>query len=562
MDFMFVLVLQDDRVPRVRCFTCQLYPISLYLTLLQTSDLYYNPIHIEDLPIRYIYSRQLQKFEPIPDKCFDFRHLYAAPLFPTDINHRGFPVTVMTPGGWELDPCQVLMYGIHAHYKSNYLPTIKLCAKCEEEAAFMASILNLTLYRDFLDPHISLQFLISVDAESGMAGRMRWDNEVQAFVKYCRPYNRFQSSLWVWLTPFNINVWIGIFLTFVVITTSTRESGKIISKPSRKENISRYITTWLSSSYFLFSLLLREPIRKFSRRYVTFVGLTLIISWAYEGCITTNIIAPAKPFRYENVGQFINSSQKVVVFAARLNLPGHIDAYNPVFFMELKKFGVSGGKVIEKFFHIIRHITTSYIFNYGLGQGKNVSDIGYLDSRIRSIVSSSMERMQIEMNLQKIEGQHDAYKCHQFPFGHVKMAFASFKFALARKAIILHNVLLESGISAYSDRITDNEFRLDSAKIEREAKTNVGRESYILLKHLRAIFELHVTLLSAFIVIFVFEKWVCFPGVLVSSKLLVMRMKLALTKSRQTLKKYFCRRKKQKRFPKRTNISRTWCGGS
>lgn len=160
----------------------------------------------------------------------------------------------------------------------------------------------------------------------GFSSRIRWDDEVQAFVKYCRPYVRFQTSLRVWFTPFDSSVWSGMFLVFLLISSSTGNPGK--NKPLSFFN---YVTTWLSSSSYLFSLLLREPIRNFSRGHVTFVALTLLISGVYEGCITTNIIAPAKPFRYENVGQFINSSQKVVVYSANINLPMSLSETNPYF---------------------------------------------------------------------------------------------------------------------------------------------------------------------------------------------------------------------------------------
>ncbi|OXA48243.1 Glutathione S-transferase F2, partial [Folsomia candida] len=104
---------------------------------------------------------------------------------------------------------------------------------------------------------------------------------------------------------------------FIVIAFATNTQGPTGgSHGCKREMIFKNVKIYLSSFYLLFSLLLREPIRSITAKHATFVLLTLLLSWSYEGCITSNLIAPVKPFRYENVGQFINSSQKVVTYVS------------------------------------------------------------------------------------------------------------------------------------------------------------------------------------------------------------------------------------------------------
>lgn len=279
---------------------------------------------------------------------------------------------------------------------------------------------------------------------------------------------------------------------------------------SSPEKVLIYVTTWLSSSYFLFSLLLREPIRNFTRGYVPFVVLTLLVSWSYEGCIVINIIAPAKPFRYENVGQFVNASQKVVTNSANINLPSYINESSPIFYMELKKFGVVDPKIMKRYFKIVRN--EIFLPDEVLIGWKNLSSLGYLDSRISSFVRISLERWQTYADLRRVQGQRDTLRCNQFPFGHVKMSFSKFAFALERKAIGFHNVFIENGMSAFGDRINFEEFRIYTAKIERvtyQNKTTRGIDGLILLKHLNSIFQLQAVLLSILAVVFLGEKCVC-----------------------------------------------------
>ncbi|OXA45929.1 hypothetical protein Fcan01_19025 [Folsomia candida] len=438
-DFIFILVLGDDNIQKVSCKGCLNYSFSLFLILVETTESNSFDdfsLQIEDLPIRHVYSRQLQKFEPIQDQRFVFHNLYGNPQFSTDTNHHQLPTRIQMPAASFPIKCNVLMDGIRARYKDI---SIRLRTRFMEEVVFLSRTLNSTAIQGSGYGHITLHHLITDMRRFDLETRTIWADEVQMFVIYCRPYVRMQTSLRVWLTPFQTNVWIGILLVFVVITTTNRDPGKIMVSSITKK-FTNYITTWLSSSYFLLSLLLREPVRNFSRAYVPFVALVLLVTWGYEGCITTNIIAPAEPFRYENVGQFINSSQTVVLYSGYLNMPELVNEYNPVFLTELKTFGIAEEKKVRSF-RIIRG--AGHLFDDLIMRWDNISHMGYLDCRTRSFVPVYMERVQIVMDLGKVEGKDDTYKCQQFPFGDAKMSFTSFKFVLARRAMDLHTFLLE-----------------------------------------------------------------------------------------------------------------------
>lgn len=144
-----------------------------------------------------------------------------------------------------------------------------------------------------------------------------------------------------------------------------------------------------------------------------------------------------------------------------------------------------------------------------------------------------MQMMQIEMDLHKVDGPHDTSKCQQFPFGHAQTSFATFKFSLAKKATALHSVVLESGISTYTDRIKYNELRLDLANIKREGmedKTMDGKDAFILLKHLSSIFYLNAALQSVLMLVFVVENRFWHRETRILCKFLKMRVKCGTIK--------------------------------
>lgn len=104
----------------------------------------FDDVQIEDLPIRYVFSRQPQKFQPIPDQSFVFRDLHRSPLFPTDVNHMMLPVTIKIPGLKHFARCHVLMDGIRARYSDR---SVDLCQRFTEEMIFISRALNFTSFQ-------------------------------------------------------------------------------------------------------------------------------------------------------------------------------------------------------------------------------------------------------------------------------------------------------------------------------------------------------------------------------------------------------------------------------
>ncbi|OXA53936.1 hypothetical protein Fcan01_11712 [Folsomia candida] len=529
-EFIFVLIIRSNRVPRMSCwYGCLTFPFSVYLVLIESDGSNpFNHFEIEDIPIRHYYSRQLQKFEPIREE-FAFRQLYKTPLLPTDTDHIGIQVTFMSPGSRNDLLCHLYGHrGIRGYYESqDYSSRIPICHSHLEEIVELAINLNFSLRRVPDMSGITLQFILTEDPPHGLANRYMWKDEVQAFIKYCRPYTRRLTSLKVWLTPFQTPVWVGLLLAFFVISLTTEDlSTAVATSNSTTDKIWSHVTVWLSSSYFLFFLLTREPIRNFTRGHVTFVILTLLLSWGYEGCFTTSLMTPSKPFRYKNVGEFINSSQIVIIHSANLNIAQTIDEKSPVFSTELERHGVAGK---TRSFLIVRN--TKIISDQYLTRWENLSSLGYLDTNVRNMVPVYMERLQMHMDSWKVKGEHETYICDQFPFSHVNTVYTYFKFVLARKAIMLHNAYLQSGILMFQDSINSNAFRIHSAEIARWGKPDKigeGGDGFILLKHLRSLFYLNLAILSGLVIIFMLEirDMIRYTGVLFWYKLMTMRAKL------------------------------------
>lgn len=296
----------------------------------------------------------------------------------------------------------------------------------------------------------------------------------------------------------------------------------------------------LESSYFLFSLLTREPIRNFTQKHVPFVFLALLISTCYECIITGSLIALAKPYRYKDVANFINSSKHVVGFTRNLVLPEDIDKHHPTFVNVLKSHSVPPNRINDSF-HIVT--TFRYIFDEDFLQWGNLSWVGYLDKRVTPTIPLRMKKLQHYADMiYGSKGDSENYICDKFAFGSRTISWAIFGFALARRATQLHVNLLEFGITRHFDDVLLNFAELELPNQIRESrKGSDEEETFISLKHLKQFIVLNGVALVVWVGVFMVE-WR--KTVVISASVVFTRVKMIT-----------CRAVRSRVMPSKTGVS-------
>lgn len=370
--------------------------------------------------------------------------------------------------------------------------SIFFCDRSVEEIQVLQRHLNFTGLYVTSDPEIALQFSPPDDTQFGITSRNLWSGDLETFVLYCGPHDLSDRSLSNWMKPFKRNVWIAIVIVFIV--SSLR--GGHYYEATWHLNLSRVLESSLETSYFLLSLLMRQPIRAVTQKDIPFTLITLLIPWCYEGTITGSLIAPSKPYRFKDVGDFINSSKTVVGYSKNLFLSGDITKFSPVFSRVLERHGVPLHKIKDSF-HIIE--TNEYVREETFTQWENLSRVGYIDRRVTNYVATRMESLQVFVDM--IHRSDGKYICDKFPFGHSQTSFSFFGFALSRRASEVHANLLEFGIPLYWDSVWLYYAKLKHLKRRRWEE----KENYIELKHLKGFLVTSAVVLLAWGVVFMVE---------------------------------------------------------
>lgn len=219
-------------------------------------------------------------------------------------------------------------------------------------------------------------------------------------------------------------------------------------------------------------------------------------------------MAPSRPYRYKDVGDFINSSKQVVGYSRNLVLPEAISKFSPVFFNVLKRHGVPLDRIKDSF-HIL-HIY-AYITEDIFAKWDNLSRVGYLDGRVTNYIPFRMEKLQVSVDMitsEKMKSEGEKYICDKFIFGNRQTSYSYFGFALARRATQIHASLLEFGIPLYWDDVLFNHDRLQNLRIKREnnRKGWDEEERYIGLKHQRQFLVMNLVALLLWGGVFIAER--------------------------------------------------------
>jgi len=114
---------------------------------------------------------------------------------------------------------------------------------------------------------------------------------------YCRGHNSFGSSWNAWVIPFEPTVCLNIFLTISLLSVLSLKFG---------------IIHVLTEAYFIFSLLVRQPIRNYTGKYAIFALLSLIFSWSYESLLMGSLTVPSKPKEYHSLKEFLKAYKKIL----------------------------------------------------------------------------------------------------------------------------------------------------------------------------------------------------------------------------------------------------------
>lgn len=95
------------------------------------------------------------------------------------------------------------------------------------------------------------------------------------------------------MAPFQLSVWIGLAAAIILISL-----------------VSSHGKNFGSELYFIISLILKEPIRTFSKTQMLFVLTMIVIATGYESIYVGKFTAPGKPPKFENAAQFLSQSHK------------------------------------------------------------------------------------------------------------------------------------------------------------------------------------------------------------------------------------------------------------
>lgn len=137
-------------------------------------------------------------------------------------------------------------------------------------------------------------------------GRIRFEHQMESYdplsprssdwspsILYCRTEPRLPRGWPVWLSPFNLEVWVIIGLTGLnFLAFQFFQKGCQIGR---------------EISYFM-GALFRQGYEISQIQHIVLVLMCIILSTAYETLFTSQIIAPVSLPGFENVGQFVNNS--------------------------------------------------------------------------------------------------------------------------------------------------------------------------------------------------------------------------------------------------------------
>ncbi|OXA38628.1 hypothetical protein Fcan01_26611 [Folsomia candida] len=245
---------------------------------------------------------------------------------------------------------------------------------------------------------------------------------VKYYVIYCRRNEVLETTWVVWFTPFHATVWISVCLVIFVLAGSRRTGS---------------LRDILQEIFFLVSILCRQSSRDLdSVNYLIFALLAgTILPSLYESIVTGKIISPSPPIEYLNLGEFINSSYKLIMNidkASGINWMG----IDPAIVFEFKKYA------------IINKINSSLDLVYTVPDNYLTQKLTNEDepSGIVHLTESSEGLTNLELRQREISYVREHYPCSQFSHSGHYLQFIFLHVPFVKEAPKIHNSIFEIGL--------------------------------------------------------------------------------------------------------------------
>ncbi|OXA46995.1 hypothetical protein Fcan01_18205 [Folsomia candida] len=198
------------------------------------------------------------------------------------------------------------------------------------EIEIMAAVLNFTVVEKNVHGNVAAarptyifqNAFLTTDYNVWEIQSLAYFLEIVPIVVYCRKHTLFPTTWTVWLTPFHWTVWVAILVVMLVA-------------PFHNMSHINDVRSVLLEIYFMFSYLLREPVKNFTVGHTLTALICLIIPLLYESLIVGEVIAPTKPVEYHNVAEFLDAFDKIILPTGSRYAPESMVQY------EFEKFNIS-----------------------------------------------------------------------------------------------------------------------------------------------------------------------------------------------------------------------------
>lgn len=321
---------------------------------------------------------------------------------------------------------------------------------------------------------------------------------------YCRSEVRLSQDSNVWVSPLDINVWLAFGITCVLMVLCYLVKTKVVDDGVVKEII------------FVLGSILRQMHYPMRLLHLPFVITCIILVTSYESLFTGRIIAPTEPSRYENIGQFVNDSNKVLCIdtvrcnylinetmdiSATFAKNGILQKMDKFFEVLTSKYGIGPWLIHQE--RILKLMADSVVNNLAL-YGVLV-DVDTVKQRLELHIFT----LQMDFRLKQLRQRLEVGKCYALDAGSVSYFYNVYRVPFLKSLTKLDMASKEFGFlnvweRNYFSRVRHRLFNTIT-RIKKLYAQVTFEESYVGLKHMQSFLFLWLLLLGITAFVFCLE---------------------------------------------------------